>query len=552
MDRLDFVRCQPWFEEEAAAKANNAAAFPLQPLTPLRTSEQAFAAFEIFEGLARFALVDDTEAEAANYDAGEGGPLSIAFRASLLTSSWETRVRLAIRPMANKPGEPPVGTKRRRDSDEPTSAAPAAGPACCHRNAATAASAASGTSELLVRFESSGRALQGRLLHTHIIRMTENISDLTHPPAGNGGGGGGLDTPYLSLRLTPCLELRLSALPEVAYAAGAEQLRLVVGRMLSSLPRATVASASGGGAAGCGARATPAQRLPESARARMAAHESLLAPHVAPSASSTPIAASAARLAAPHVPNGGAGTSAAASASPSGEAAAAAAAADASQAADASRHRAAHAAATPTAHGDCAQRVASFHAFVSCASELADEVERKATSSTPPLGGRRTGAIPATAIPATAVAGRSGGAAGGGAPGGAPTLFGGAGGGGSLFGGLASGVRAAAFGATAAHGERDAVAELLSALPMHLSRAMAATSEQEQTSLAEAEAREAAAEAHYRDCAMRLLQGLPPPPGSSSGLSLEEEVRRAREEFKRAMEATLAARLLPSRAVPLT
>ena len=54
MERLSFIRAQPWFEEEDAASAH---------VPPLRTQEHTFASHEIFEGLATFLLASDTDGD---------------------------------------------------------------------------------------------------------------------------------------------------------------------------------------------------------------------------------------------------------------------------------------------------------------------------------------------------------------------------------------------------------------------------------------------------------------------------------------------------------
>ena len=275
MDRFDFIRCQPWFEEmqiNPAAIGGGAAVHPsalTQALPLLRTSEHAFAQFEVFEGVATFELVDRADAEVTStyYAAAcHGDALAddfpdrdgissrrIAFRASVLSSSYETRIRLALRPTAGtsvgrehntdplseRDPPPPAGSKRRRDASPPDVA-----------------------TELLVRFESAGRALQGRLLHRHVIRMRENVSadgrGASRPsgsaPVAQGSAlpsAGAPATPLVRLQLTPHLELCLAALPEHTHAMAAEQMRQLVNRMVTSLaPPAAVPATSSDAAAG--------------------------------------------------------------------------------------------------------------------------------------------------------------------------------------------------------------------------------------------------------------------------------------------------------------
>ena len=202
------------------------------------------ASFEIFEGIASFALTDssspahhDDVDEDATFGAISSDSRRITFRASILASSWETRVCLALRPLpqgtthglssktaeSGQPAQPlPAGTKRRRDeSVAPTDAA-------C---------------ELLVRFESSGRVLQGRLLHGHVMRMREDVT--LDAAAGREATTASTDAPgvasqrsvapYVRLQLTPHLELTLSALPEHSNATATEQLQRLVTRLLDSL-----------------------------------------------------------------------------------------------------------------------------------------------------------------------------------------------------------------------------------------------------------------------------------------------------------------------------
>ena len=265
MDRLHFLRAQAWFEEEDPHAAASAPDGPAH----LRTQENAFASFEVFEGLASFFLVHDHQHDGVGRSGGSDGlshgdrsgecvpaapPVGdvIAFRASLLASNVETRVRIALRPCCSNAAaaghaaaaEDIVGTKRpRTDSLAPS--------------ASSSSSNGVGASELLMRFESGGRSLQGRVLHTHVRSMTENVSD----PAP-------IDEhdalpPFVALRLGPTLELRISPLPELSRASGGEQLRRLVGRMLSSLPRrpaplALSAPPADAAPAAAGAAAAPA------------------------------------------------------------------------------------------------------------------------------------------------------------------------------------------------------------------------------------------------------------------------------------------------------
>ena len=98
MDRFDFVKAQPWFEEETSTVTSPTAA--PAALSLLRTTEHTFASFEIFEGIAAFALTDssspahhDDVDEDATFGAISSYSRRITFRASILASSWETRVR---------------------------------------------------------------------------------------------------------------------------------------------------------------------------------------------------------------------------------------------------------------------------------------------------------------------------------------------------------------------------------------------------------------------------------------------------------------------------
>ena len=269
MDRFDFVKAQPWFEEETSTVTSPTAA--PAALSLLRTTEHTFASFEIFEGIASFALTDssspahhDDVDEDATFGAISSDSRRITFRASILASSWETRVRLALRPLpqgtthglssktaeSGQPAQPlPAGTKRRRDeSVAPTDAA-------C---------------ELLVRFESSGRVLQGRLLHGHVMRMREDVT--LDAAAGREATTASTDAPgvasqrsvapYVRLQLTPHLELTLSALPEHSNATATEQLQRLVTRLLDSLRPPPASSCADAGDANRQRRTTGAATAP--------------------------------------------------------------------------------------------------------------------------------------------------------------------------------------------------------------------------------------------------------------------------------------------------
>ena len=184
MDRLDFLRAQPWLDPDV-------------DLAHRSTQEQAFSAAEIFEGIA---TIEDSSGQ------------QVGFRASLLASSRETRIRLAIRPASSNER---AGSKRRRGDG-----------AADEDGAADAAS-------LFVRFEAAGRALQGRLLHTQIERLSDNVS-VPHQPTP--------DAPFVRMRLG-AIDLLLAPLPELTPAIGAEQLRRLLGHMASALPIAGGAAA---------------------------------------------------------------------------------------------------------------------------------------------------------------------------------------------------------------------------------------------------------------------------------------------------------------------
>ena len=203
MDRLAFLKAQPWLEDDSAqasAPVIAGAAAPAPP--PLRSAENAFSAHEIYEGVATFA------ARAGDQPDGAEASEHLAFRASLLASRWETRIRLALQPIEDEHTPVPAGAKRRRGDG-------AAGERC----------------RLLVRFETAGRSWQARVLHTQIERISENVTELPAP-------GTEASAPYLRLRLPPGLDLTITPLPELSPANGAEQLRRVLGRMMTSLPRA--------------------------------------------------------------------------------------------------------------------------------------------------------------------------------------------------------------------------------------------------------------------------------------------------------------------------
>ena len=188
MERFAFIAAQPWFEPDVACA------------TP-HNQEQDFAACEIFEGVGRFELRN-------------GAP--IAFRASVLASSSETRLRLALQGSTDGG----VGSKRARDDHKIDGRA---------------------TARLLVRFESAGRALQGRLIHTHIERLTDNVSkvlasDGTTEPA----------TPFMRLALG-AVDLIINPLPESQSTAAAAALARVIDRMLAALPPASKQSSGTSG-----------------------------------------------------------------------------------------------------------------------------------------------------------------------------------------------------------------------------------------------------------------------------------------------------------------
>ena len=114
--RLNFIRSQPWFEVD-------------------EQKDQAFAANEVFEGIATFE---------------DHARRPLAFRTTLLSSAMETRVQMAIRPAVNGGG----GCLKRSHPDDSH---------CPESTSGRGQSAA-----LLLRVESAGHALQGRLVHSHI------------------------------------------------------------------------------------------------------------------------------------------------------------------------------------------------------------------------------------------------------------------------------------------------------------------------------------------------------------------------------------------------
>ena len=111
MDRLAFLRAQPWLEEDAPPTAAHTPAAP-----PLRTAEQAFASHEIYEGIATFALAAEAENDAGEEATADSDSLPasrrLAFRASLLASKWETRIRLALQPDGEDAGALAAGWQR--------------------------------------------------------------------------------------------------------------------------------------------------------------------------------------------------------------------------------------------------------------------------------------------------------------------------------------------------------------------------------------------------------------------------------------------------------
>lgn len=236
MDRLAFVRAQAWFEEEEHPPAPAHGVDPHR-LPPLRTLEHAFAAFEVFEGICTFrrflSTAYTTDRMAASDDGEETPSGALVFRSSLLASSCETRIRLALRAAPEETSAPfgaapPGATHGTNGGGSVLLAAGAKRP-----REGEAAGPEYRSCELLARFESAGRALQGRILHTHVVRMTENVTEL------QAEGGTSPTTPYVQLHFGKILALRVAPLPELSNAAGSEQLKRLVERMLSSLPKTT-------------------------------------------------------------------------------------------------------------------------------------------------------------------------------------------------------------------------------------------------------------------------------------------------------------------------
>jgi hypothetical protein len=89
-------------------------------------------------------------------------------------------------------------------------------------------SVAPSPARLLARFEAGGRALQGKLMHAMVARLTENVTEAPAP-------GDAVPAPVVRLSFGH-VELLLRPLSDLPAAAGAEQLRLVVGRMMEALP----------------------------------------------------------------------------------------------------------------------------------------------------------------------------------------------------------------------------------------------------------------------------------------------------------------------------
>ena len=177
MERLSFIRAQPWFEPDVRQSRD--------------TQEQLFAGDEIFEGIATF----------------EEGQQLLGFRASPLASSLETRVRVALRRAGADSGG--AGIKRRLDG------------ACTNP--------AEVGSVLLLRFEAAGSYLQGRLLHTHIRELTDNVSNAS---ASCGVSAVAIKTrAFLRMRLA-ALDLIIMPLPELSVSAGMEQVQRLLTHML--------------------------------------------------------------------------------------------------------------------------------------------------------------------------------------------------------------------------------------------------------------------------------------------------------------------------------
>ena len=186
MDRLEFLKAQPWLDEVA--------------------SDEWPASGELFAGTCVLELVGDVGTS----------PLAaqLHFRSGLLGSSTQTGVRLALQrsetPAAAAAG---AGAKRTRDDGAPP-AAPARG------------------ARLLATFEASGRTCVAHLRHTQIRRMTDNSAAASEQR----------DVPYLRLEFDH-VALVLRALPELSLTAAAEQLRRTMACMLQELPRGPAGAA---------------------------------------------------------------------------------------------------------------------------------------------------------------------------------------------------------------------------------------------------------------------------------------------------------------------
>ena len=158
MDRLEFLKAQPWLDEVA--------------------SDEWPASGELFAGTCVLELVGDVGTS----------PLAaqLHFRSGLLGSSTQTGVRLALQrsetPAAAATG---AGAKRTRDDGAPP-AAPARG------------------ARLLATFEASGRTCVAHLRHTQIRRMTDNSAAASEQR----------DVPYLRLEFDH-VALVLRALPSL-------------------------------------------------------------------------------------------------------------------------------------------------------------------------------------------------------------------------------------------------------------------------------------------------------------------------------------------------
>ena len=200
MDRLEFLKAQPWLDEVA--------------------SDEWPASGELFAGTCVLELVGDVGTS----------PLAaqLHFRSGLLGSSTQTGVRLALQRSETPAAAAAAGAgaKRARDDGAPP-AAPARG------------------ARLLATFEASGRTCVAHLRHTQIRRMTDNSAAASEQR----------DVPYLRLEFDH-VALVLRALPELSLTAAAEQLRRTMACMLQELPRGPAGAAvpsrpraAGGGAA---------------------------------------------------------------------------------------------------------------------------------------------------------------------------------------------------------------------------------------------------------------------------------------------------------------